>query len=199
MLRKYLDKIKPNFEEGGKLHAFRSVFDGMETFLYTPRTTSASGVHIHDSIDSKRVMIIVVIALMPCLLFGMYNTGYQNFVGSGITDLNFWKIMLYGFLAILPKIIVTYVTGLGIEFIVAQWRNEEIQEGFLVTGILVPLICPVTTPRFPFLRLSRANERRQGIHFKRAYLRSWRYSAVQRRFHRCYSAGADCQRLCGSY
>lgn len=146
MLRKYLDKIKPNFEEGGKLHAFRSVFDGMETFLYTPRTTSASGVHIHDSIDSKRVMIIVVIALMPCLLFGMYNTGYQNFVGSGITDLNFWKIVLYGFLAILPKIIVTYVTGLGIEFIVAQWRNEEIQEGFLVTGILVPLICPVTTP-----------------------------------------------------
>lgn len=145
MLRKYLDRIKPKFEEGGKLHAFRSVFDGMETFLYTPRTTSASGVHIHDSIDSKRVMIIVVIALMPCLLFGMYNTGYQNFVGSGL-PLDFWKIMLYGFLAILPKIIVTYVTGLGIEFIVAQWRNEEIQEGFLVTGILVPLICPITTP-----------------------------------------------------
>ncbi len=146
MLRKYLDKIKPNFEPDGKFHAFRSVFDGFETFLYTPRSTSKSGVHIHDSLDSKRVMIIVVLALMPCLLFGMYNTGYQNFIGSGISDLNFWSIMLYGFLAILPKIIVTYVVGLGIEFIVAQWRGEEIQEGFLVTGILVPLICPVTTP-----------------------------------------------------
>lgn len=146
MLRKYLDKIKPNFEPGGKLHSFRSVFDGFETFLYTPRTTSQSGVHVHDAIDSKRVMIIVVCALIPCLLFGMYNAGYQNFLGSGITDMNFWSIMLYGFLAILPKIVVTYVVGLGIEFIVAQWRGEEIQEGFLVTGILVPLICPVTTP-----------------------------------------------------
>jgi len=146
MLRKYLDKIKPNFEPGGKWHSLRSVYDGFETFLYTPRSTSSSGVHVHDSIDSKRVMIIVVVALMPCLLFGMYNAGYQNFIGSGITDINFWHIMLYGFLAILPKIVVTYAVGLGIEFIVAQWRGEEIQEGFLVTGILVPLICPVTTP-----------------------------------------------------
>lgn len=147
MLRKYLDKIKPNFEPGGKLQSFRSVFDGFETFLYTPRTTSQSGVHVHDSLDSKRVMIIVVCALLPCLLFGMYNTGYQNFLGSGLdTENNFWSMMLYGFLAILPKIVVTYVVGLGIEFIVAQWRGEEIQEGFLVTGILVPLICPVTTP-----------------------------------------------------
>ena len=136
MLRKYLDKIKPNFEPEGKFHAFRSVYDGFETFLYTPRSTSKSGSHVHDSLDSKRVMIIVVAALIPCLLFGMYNTGYQNFLGSGITDMNFWKIMLYGFLAILPKIIVTYAVGLGIEFIVAQWRGEEIQEGFLVTGIL---------------------------------------------------------------
>ncbi|MDE5799807.1 MAG: RnfABCDGE type electron transport complex subunit D, partial [Paramuribaculum sp.] len=77
MLRKYLDKIKPHFQPGGKLSAFQSVFEGMETFLYTPRTTSASGVHVHDAIDSKRVMIIVVVALLPCLLFGMYNTGYQ--------------------------------------------------------------------------------------------------------------------------
>ncbi|MCM1348509.1 MAG: NADH:ubiquinone reductase (Na(+)-transporting) subunit B [Firmicutes bacterium] len=146
MLRKYLDKIKPNFEPGGKYEAFRSVFDGFETFLYTPRSTSQSGVHVHDAIDSKRVMIIVVIALIPCLLFGMYNTGYQNFLGSGITDFNFWQIMLYGFLAILPKLVVTYAVGLGIEFIVAQKRGEEIQEGFLVSGILIPLICPVTTP-----------------------------------------------------
>ena len=84
MLRKYLNRIKPNFEPGGKLHAFQSVFDGFETFLYTPNSTSKpGGTHVHDSLDSKRVMIIVVLALMPCLLFGMYNTGYQNFLGSG--------------------------------------------------------------------------------------------------------------------
>lgn len=145
MLRKYLNKIKPNFMPGGKLHAFRSVFEGFETFLYTPNSTSASGVHVHDAIDSKRVMIIVVIALMPCLLFGMYNTGYQNFIASG-TPVEFWPVLAYGFLAILPRIVVTYAVGLGIEFIVAQWRKEEIQEGFLVTGILVPMICPIETP-----------------------------------------------------
>lgn len=146
MLKKYLDRMKPHFEPGGKLHAFHSVFDGLETFLYTPETTSKSGVHIHDSLDSKRVMIIVVLALLPCLLFGMYNTGYQNLLGSGATEFPFWSIMAYGFLAILPRIIVTYVVGLGIEFAVAQWRGEEIQEGFLVTGILIPLICPIETP-----------------------------------------------------
>ncbi|MDE5687177.1 MAG: NADH:ubiquinone reductase (Na(+)-transporting) subunit B [Paramuribaculum sp.] len=146
MLRKYLDRVKPHFEPGGKLHAFHSVFDGFETFLYTPRSTSASGVHVHDSLDSKRIMIIVVLALLPCLLFGMYNTGYQNFLGAGATEFPFWSLMAYGFLAILPRIVVTYAVGLGIEFIVAQWRKEEIQEGFLVTGILIPLICPIETP-----------------------------------------------------
>lgn len=145
MLRKYLNKIKPNFMPGGKLQAFRSVFDGFETFLYTPNSTSKSGVHVHDAIDSKRVMIIVVLALIPCLLFGMYNAGYQNSICSGV-DMTFWQMFAYGFLAILPKIVVTYAVGLGIEFIVAQKRGEEIQEGFLVSGILIPLICPVTTP-----------------------------------------------------
>ena len=145
-LRNYLNRIKPNFEPDGKLHVFRSVFDGFETFLYTPNTTSTSGVNIHDSLDSKRVMIIVVLALMPCLLFGMYNTGYQNWLAAGATEFPFWQIMAYGFLAVLPRIIVSYVVGLGIEFVVAQWRREEIQEGFLVTGILIPLICPVETP-----------------------------------------------------
>lgn len=145
-LRNYLNRIKPNFEPDGKLHAFHSVFDGFETFLYTPNTTSTSGVNIHDSLDSKRVMIIVVLALMPCLLFGMYNTGYQNWLAAGATEFPFWQIMAYGFLAVLPRIIVSYVVGLGIEFVVAQWRREEIQEGFLVTGILIPLICPVETP-----------------------------------------------------
>ena len=145
-LRNYLNRIKPNFEPEGKLHAFRSVFDGFETFLYTPNTTSTSGVNVHDSLDSKRVMIIVVLALMPCLLFGMYNTGYQNWLAAGASTFPFWEIMAYGFLAVLPRIVVAYVVGLGIEFVVAQWRREEIQEGFLVTGILIPLICPVETP-----------------------------------------------------
>lgn len=145
-LKKYIDKIKPNFEEGGKLHAFRSVFDGFETFLFTPNETSVSGVHIHDSRDSKRTMIIVVLALMPCLLFGMYNAGYQHFLASGTTEFPFWSLFGYGLLSILPTIAVTYIVGLGIEFIVAQWRGEEIQEGFLVTGILIPLICPIETP-----------------------------------------------------
>ena len=145
-LRKYLDRIKPNFEPGGKLHAFHSVFDGFETFLFTPRDTSRSGVHIHDSIDSKRTMIIVVLALIPCLLFGIYNTGYQHWLAIGASTFPFWELMAYGFLAILPTLITAYAVGLGIEFIVAQWRGEEIQEGFLVSGMLIPLICPVNTP-----------------------------------------------------
>ncbi|MDE5970086.1 MAG: NADH:ubiquinone reductase (Na(+)-transporting) subunit B [Muribaculaceae bacterium] len=145
-LKKYLDKIKPQFEPGGKLQAFRSVFDGFETFLFTPNETSKSGVHIHDSRDSKRTMIIVVLALMPCLLMGMYNAGYQNWLAAGQTEFPFWQLLGYGFFSILPAIVVTYVVGLGIEFIVAQWRHEEIQEGFLVTGILIPMICPIETP-----------------------------------------------------
>ena len=145
-LKKLLDKARPAFEEGGKLHAFRSVYEGMDTFLFTPSDTSASGVHIHDSMDSKRTMIIVICALLPCLLFGMYNTGYQHWLACGATEFPFWTLLLYGFLAVLPRIVVSYVVGLGIEFTVAQWRKEEIQEGFLVTGILIPMICPIETP-----------------------------------------------------
>lgn len=144
-LRNYLDKIKPNFEEGGKLHAFRSVFDGFETFLFVPNTTSKTGVHIHDAIDSKRIMSMVVIALIPCLLFGMYNVGYQHYLAAGV-DGSFVEKFVYGFLAVLPKVIVSYVVGLGIEFVVAQWKNEEIQEGYLVSGMLIPLIVPVNCP-----------------------------------------------------
>ena len=144
-LRNYLDKIKPNFEEGGKLHAFRSVFDGFETFLFVPNNTAKSGTHIHDAIDSKRIMSLVVIALIPAMLFGMYNVGYQHFIATGAEG-GFWAMFFYGFLAVLPKIIVSYVVGLGIEFTVAQWKNEEIQEGFLVSGILIPLIVPIDCP-----------------------------------------------------
>ncbi len=138
--------MRPHFEEGGRFHSFKSVYDGFDTFLFTPTTTSTSGTHIHDAIDSKRTMIIVVLALMPCLLFGMYNVGYQNHLACGMTTFPFWHLFFYGFLAVLPKIIVSYVVGLGIEFVVAQWRKEEIQEGFLVTGILIPMICPIETP-----------------------------------------------------
>lgn len=141
-----MDKSRPAFEPGGRLHAFRSVYDGIDTFLFTPRETSKSGVHIHDSMDSKRTMIIVILALIPCLLFGMYNTGYQHWLATGAEEFPFLEMMLYGFLAVLPRLVVAYVVGLGIEFIVAQWRKEEIQEGFLVTGILIPMICPIETP-----------------------------------------------------
>lgn len=141
-----MDKARPHFDEGGKFHAFHSVYEGFDSFLFTPKTTSVSGVHIHDNNDSKRTMIIVVLALMPCLLFGMYNTGYQHWLAIGATSFPFWELMLFGFLSVLPKIVVTYVVGLGIEFAVAQMKKEEIQEGFLVTGILIPLICPVSTP-----------------------------------------------------
>lgn len=144
-LRKYIDKIKPNFEEGGKLHAFRSVFDGFETFLFVPNETSKTGVHIHDAIDSKRIMSFVVIALVPALLFGMFNVGYQNYMASGVEG-TYLDMFIYGFLAVLPKIVVAYAVGLGIEFVVAQWKNEEIQEGFLVSGMLIPMIVPVNTP-----------------------------------------------------
>lgn len=124
---------------------FRSVFDGFETFLFVPNSTSKSGVHIHDCMDSKRTMTIVIIALLPALLFGMYNVGYQHNLAIG-SDPGFLMTFIYGFLAVLPKIIVSYVVGLGIEFTVAQWKKEEIQEGFLVSGILIPMIVPVDTP-----------------------------------------------------
>ena len=127
-LRNYLNKIKPNFEEGGKLHAFRSVFDGFETFLYVPNDTAkAGGVNIHDAIDSKRIMSMVVIALMPAMLFGMYNIGYQNYLAAGtLESAGFFEIFCYGFLAVLPKILVSYIVGLGIEFAWAQWKGEVI-------------------------------------------------------------------------
>ena len=144
-LRNYLNQIKPNFEEGGKLHAFRSVFDGFETFLYVPNTTAKSGASIHDAIDSKRIMSMVVIALLPALLFGMYNVGYQNYLAAG-QDGSFLDMFIYGELVVLPKILVSYIVGLGIEFAWAQWKNEEIQEGYLVSGIIIPMILPVGCP-----------------------------------------------------
>jgi Na+-transporting NADH:ubiquinone oxidoreductase subunit B len=146
-LRKYIDKIKPQFEPGGKFSALQSVFDGFETFLYVPNTTSKSGVSIHDAIDSKRIMSLVVIALIPALLFGMYNVGYQNYLAAGtLGSASFFEVFLYGALLVLPKIIVSYIVGLGIEFAWAQWKHEEIQEGYLVSGIIIPMILPIGCP-----------------------------------------------------
>ena len=144
-LRNYLNTIKPNFEKGGKLAMFHSVFEGFETFLFVPNHTSKSGVHIHDSVDSKRTMTVVILALLPALLFGMYNIGYQHNLAIG-ADPGFIMTFIFGFLAVLPKIIVSYVVGLGIEFAIAQVKGHEIQEGFLVSGILIPLIVPIDTP-----------------------------------------------------
>ena len=147
MIKQFFDNIRPHFEDGGKLKSFRSVFEGMETFMLVPNATSRIGVSVHDAIDSKRIMSFVVIALIPALLFGMYNLGYQNALVAGqLEQTNFWSMFFYGFLLVLPKIIVSYIVGLGIEFAVAQWKHEEIQEGYLVSGILIPLIVPVNCP-----------------------------------------------------
>ena len=146
-LRNYIDKIKPKFEEGGKLHAFRSLFDGFETFLFVPKDTAKNGVNIHDAIDSKRIMSLVVIALMPAMLLGMYNIGLQNAIAAGkVAETGWFDMFLFGLLVMLPKIAVSYIVGLGIEFTVAQWKKEEIHEGFLVSGILIPMIVPVGCP-----------------------------------------------------
>lgn len=145
-LRKQIDKIKPHFEKGGKLEAFHTAFDAFETFLFVPNTTSKRGVHVHDAIDSKRTMSMVIIALLPALFFGMYNLGYQHYnaIGEGGTDV--CTMFLYGLLSMLPQIIVSYVVGLGIEFVIASKKGHEVAEGFLVTGLLIPMIVPVETP-----------------------------------------------------
>lgn len=129
------------------MHALRSVYDGFDTFLFVPNDTSKSGTNIHDAIDSKRIMSIVVISLLPALLFGMYNIGYQNALQGGILEQSsFLSLFLFGFLAVLPKLLVSYIVGLGIEFAWAQMKGEEIQEGYLVTGIIIPMIVPVNCP-----------------------------------------------------
>ena len=146
-LRKLVDKVKPNFLPGGKFEKLHSTFDAFETFLFVPNTTSKrQGAHIHDAVDSKRTMIMVVIALIPALLFGMYNVGYQHFNAIGQADAGFFTLFVYGLLAVLPIVVVSYGVGLSIEFAGAQIRKEEVQEGFLVTGMLIPLIVPVDTP-----------------------------------------------------
>ncbi len=144
-LRKGISKIKPHFTEGGKLGKFRSVFEGFESFLFVPDRVTFKGSHVRDSIDLKRTMSVVIMALLPALLFGAYNTGLQHFRSIG-AEAEPLEMFLFGFMKILPLIVVSYSVGLGIEFIAAQIRGHEINEGFLVTGLLIPLIMPVDIP-----------------------------------------------------
>ncbi len=146
-LRNYLDRQKPKFEKGGKLEKFHSVFTGFESFLFVPNTTTSGGAHIRDAVDLKRTMIIVVLALVPALLFGIYNVGYQHFNAvGGLAETTFFQLFFYGLWKVLPMIVVSYVVGLGIEFAVAQMKGHEINEGFLVSGLLIPMIMPVEAP-----------------------------------------------------
>lgn len=140
-----LEKIKPNFEEGGKFEKFYPVYDGMATFLFVPGHTSHSGSHIRDGIDLKRTMIMVVLAMVPALLFGIWNTGYQHFLALGET-VTFMDQVLYGAMQVLPIVIVSYGVGLGVEFIFCIINKHQINEGFLVSGMLIPLCLPVEIP-----------------------------------------------------
>ncbi|MFI3277939.1 MAG: NADH:ubiquinone reductase (Na(+)-transporting) subunit B [Rikenellaceae bacterium] len=144
-LRKFLDNVKPNFLKGGKLEMFESLFDAVETLLFVPNTTTIKGAHIRDSIDTKRTMILVFISLLPAFLFGIYNAGYQNALMLGL-ETTFIQNVTTGLIAILPMVIVSYGVGLGIEVLFAQMRGHEVNEGFFVTGLLIPMIMPVDTP-----------------------------------------------------
>ena len=144
-MRKFIDKIKPSFEKGGKFGFLHSTFDAFESFLYVPDTVTLKGSHVRDSVDLKRIMITVVVALVPCALFGIWNVGYQHNIAFDL-GWGFWQMVWYGFLRVLPLYVVAYVVGLAIEFISAQIRGHEVNEGFLVSGMLIPLIVPVDVP-----------------------------------------------------
>ncbi len=143
--RKFVDKIKPHFLKGGKFAKLQSTFEAFETFLFVPNQVTTKGAHIRDALDMKRTMIIVVAAAAPTLLFGMWNTGYQHNLSIGM-EATIWGNFIFGFLKILPIIVVTYVVGLGIEFAFAQIRGHEVSEGFLVSAFLIPLVVPVDVP-----------------------------------------------------
>ncbi len=145
LLRRYIDKMKPHFSKGGKFEKLQSTFEGFETFLFVPDEVTTKGAHIRDAIDMKRTMATVVAAMLPALLFGMWNTGYQNSLAFGI-ERTIWENFVFGFVKVFPIVVVSYVTGLAIEFFFAQVRGHEINEGFLVTGMLIPLVLPVNVP-----------------------------------------------------
>lgn len=144
-IRKILDNMKPHVAKGGKFHMFHAMFDAVETLFFMPDHVTVKGSHIRDAVDMKRTMIVVVLALVPTLLFGMWNTGRLHFLSHG-EDVEFWAMFMYGFWKILPIIIVSYVVGLGIEIIFAQKRGHEVNEGFFVSGMLIPLLLPPDIP-----------------------------------------------------
>ncbi len=144
-LRNFLDKQKPQFQKGGKFEKFHSTFDAFETFLFVPDKTTHTGAHIRDAIDLKRTMSVVILAMLPALMFGIWNAGYQHYLSLGQHP-GFWPIVGYGLLKVLPIIIVSYVFGLGAEFVFAQIRGHEVNEGYLVSGMLIPLVMPVDIP-----------------------------------------------------
>jgi len=141
-IRKQLDKIKPHFDKGGKLEKYAPAYYGIETFLFVPNHTTKHGAHIRDGIDLKRVMITVVFALLPALIFGIWNIGYQN-MGEGK---EFLEYFMFGAIRFLPMVIVSYGVGLGIEFAYAIFRGHDVNEGYLVTGLLIPMIMPIDFP-----------------------------------------------------
>jgi Na+-transporting NADH:ubiquinone oxidoreductase subunit B len=143
------DNLRPNFEEGGKFAKYNKGFEAIETFAFTPGHVTHGGSHVRDAIDLKRTMFIVVIATIPALLFGMWNTGHQHFLALGqMTGLGegLWDKFLYGAILVLPIVVVSYAVGLGIEFAIAIAKNHSVNEGYLVSGMLIPLIMPVEVP-----------------------------------------------------
>lgn len=144
-LRRYIDTVKPNFIEKGRFAWLQSTFEAFESFLFVPDKTTHHGCHVRDVVDLKRTMITVVIALMPALLFGIWNVGYQHYL---VVDeqVGFWQIIGYGLLTTFPVIVVSYITGLAIEFVFAQIRRHQVNEGFLVTGMLIPMVLPPDIP-----------------------------------------------------
>lgn len=151
-LRKQLDKIKPSFDKGGKFEKYAPVYFAFDTFLFVPNHTTKKGAHVRDGNDLKRLMYVVVLALLPALFFGMWNVGYQHYtqLPNPTDDPNFvfpfMDVFMFGALKVIPMVIVSYVVGLGIEFLFAISRGHEVNEGYLVTGMLIPLIMPVDLP-----------------------------------------------------
>ena len=147
IFKNLLESVKPHFEEGGKLEKYYPVYDGFATFLFVPGHTAHSGAHIRDGIDLKRTMITVVIAMIPALLFGMWNVGYWHYDALGMNEtVSFWDRFLFGAEKVIPMVVVSYAVGLGIEFAFCVINKHQINEGYLVSGMLIPLIMPVDLP-----------------------------------------------------
>lgn len=144
-IRNTFDKYKPLFDKGGKLEKFAPGFNAFDTLLFVPNHTTKQGAHIRDGVDLKRVMITVVFAMIPALIFGMWNVGYQHFSQLGEAG-SFIDYLIYGSVKFLPMVAVSYGVGLGIEFAFGIFRGHEINEGYLVSGMLIPLIMPIDLP-----------------------------------------------------